>query len=139
MIDMEPEWVHLAEDKNGILMNSYFAEHPEMVVGQMEMVSGPYGMEPTCMADRSRPFEEQLKEAVSHIEGHIDTVELDELEDEMSIAETCGEYYCYATHEQYFYPDYFSYQPEYPAKILKAAEIMHRNGFEYFFIEELAV
>ena len=84
MIDIEPEWVHLAEDKNGILMNSYFAEHPEMIVGQMEMVSGPYGMESTCMADRSRPFEEQLKEAVSHIEGHIDAVELDELEDEMT-------------------------------------------------------
>lgn len=84
MIDMEPEWVHLAEDKNGILMNSYFAEHPEMVVGQMEMVSGPYGMESTCKADTSKPFEEQLKEAVSHIEGHIDAVELDELEDEMA-------------------------------------------------------
>ncbi len=84
MIDMEPEWVHLAEDKNGILVNSYFAEHPEMIVGQMEMVSGPYGMESTCKADTSKPFEEQLKEAVSHIEGHIDTVELDELEDEMA-------------------------------------------------------
>ena len=63
---------------------------------------------------------------------------LSELEEEMSIAENCGEYYCYATHEQYFYPDYFAYQPEYPAKILKAAEIMHRYGYEYFFVEELA-
>ena len=44
VMDLEPDWVHLSEDANGIAMNSYFAEHPEMIVGKMEMVSGPYGM-----------------------------------------------------------------------------------------------
>ena len=41
MMDIEPDWVHLSEDANGIAMNTYFAEHPEMIVGKMEMVSGP--------------------------------------------------------------------------------------------------
>ena len=81
VMDIEPEWVHLSEDVNGITMNSYFAEHPEMIAGKMEMVSGPYGMESTCKADTERPFEEQLKEAISHIDGTIDEIEVDELED----------------------------------------------------------
>ena len=81
VMDIEPEWVHLTE-KGGIVMNSYFAEHPEMVVGKMEMVSGPYGMESTCQPDTSRPFAEQLREAVSHIDGEIETVELDGLAEE---------------------------------------------------------
>lgn len=42
IVDIEPDWVHLSQDENGIAMNSYFVEHPEMVVGSMEMVSGPY-------------------------------------------------------------------------------------------------
>ena len=66
VMDLEPDWVHLSEDENGIAMNSYFAEHPEMIVGKMEMVSGPYGMESTCMPDTTRPFAQQLQEAVSH-------------------------------------------------------------------------
>ena len=57
IVDIEPDWVHLSQDKNGIAMNSYFVEHPEMVVGSMEMVSGPYGMESTCVPDDSLPFE----------------------------------------------------------------------------------
>lgn len=56
VMDLEPDWVHLSEDENGIAMNSYFAQHPEMIVGKMEMVSGPYGMESTCMPDTTRPF-----------------------------------------------------------------------------------
>ena len=52
VMDLEPDWVHLSEDENGIAMNSYFAQHPEMIVGKMEMVSGPYGMESTCMPAR---------------------------------------------------------------------------------------
>ena len=80
VMDLEPDWVHLSEDENGIAMNSYFAEHPEMIVGKMEMVSGPYGMESTCQPDTTRPFAEQLKEAISRIDGEIEEVELDELE-----------------------------------------------------------
>lgn len=78
MMDLEPDWVHLSENADGIAMNSYFAEHPEQIVGKMEMVSGPYGMESTCSPDNSRPFEEQLKEAMGRITGTIETVELDE-------------------------------------------------------------
>ena len=81
VMDLEPDWVHLSEDENGIAMNSYFAGHPEMIVGKMEMVSGPYGMESTCMPDTTRPFAQQLQEAVSHIDGEIEAVELDELAD----------------------------------------------------------
>lgn len=68
VMDLEPDWVHLSEDENGIAMNSYFAQHPEMIVGKMEMVSGPYGMESTCMPDTTRPFAQKLQEAVSHID-----------------------------------------------------------------------
>ena len=81
VMDLEPDWVHLSEDENGIAMNSYFAEHPEMIVGKMEMVSGPYGMESTCMPDTTRPFAQKLQEAVSHIDGEIEAVELDELDE----------------------------------------------------------
>ena len=85
MVEREPDWVHLGEDANGITMNAYFAEHPEQIVGKMEMVSGPYGMESTCKADDGRPFEEQLAKALQNITGQIDTIDLDEeLADEMS-------------------------------------------------------
>ena len=77
----EPEWVHLSENADGISMNRYFVEHPEMVVGRMEMVSGPYGMESTCQPDTSRTFEEQLKEAVSHISGSISMMEFSGMEE----------------------------------------------------------
>ena len=83
-MDIEPDWVHLSEDENGIAMNSYFAGHPEMIVGKMEMVSGPYGMESTCSPDTTRPFAEQLAEAVSRIEGEIEEVEIDELADDLA-------------------------------------------------------
>ena len=84
VMDLEPDWVHLSEDENGIAMNSYFAEHPEMIVGKMEMVSGPYGMESTCQPDTSRPFAEQLAEAISRIDGEIEEAELDGLDDGLS-------------------------------------------------------
>ena len=82
VMDLEPDWVHLSEDENGIAMNSYFAEHPEMIVGKMEMVSGPYGMESTCQPDTTRPFAEQLREAISRIDGEIEEAALDELDSE---------------------------------------------------------
>ena len=77
IMDIEPDWVHLSE-KDGIRMNSYFAEHPEMIVGKMEMVSGPFGMESTCQADNSRPFAEQLKEAAERISGVYQEAQIDE-------------------------------------------------------------
>ena len=62
-------------------MNQYFIEHPEMVAGKMELVSGPYGMEATCSPIEGKSLEEQLKEAMSHIQGEIENSGLDELED----------------------------------------------------------
>ena len=84
IVDMEPDWVHLSQDENGIAMNSYFVEHPEMVVGSMEMVSGPYGMESTCVPDDSLPFEEQLQKSLSFIEGSYEEIELEELNEELT-------------------------------------------------------
>ena len=64
MLDIEPDWVHLTE-KDGIVINQYFADHPEMVLGRMEMVSGAHGMESACLPDTSLPLSAQLKHALS--------------------------------------------------------------------------
>ena len=84
VMDIEPDWVHLAENADGIVMNQYFADHPEMILGKMEMVSGPFGMEATCTPDTSIPLSEQLAKAVSHIEGSIEQIEFAELDDELA-------------------------------------------------------
>lgn len=81
VIDLEPDWVYLAQNGDGIAMNDYFVEHPEMILGKMEMVSGPYGMEAACIPDLSIPLTEQLQKAVSRIEGRIEQVEFEELDD----------------------------------------------------------
>ena len=86
VIDIEPDWVHLSEDDNGVVMNHYFTENPDMIVGSMEMVSGPYGMESTCVADTSLPFEEQLEAAFSQISGEYEEIEL-ELSEESTMDE----------------------------------------------------
>ena len=83
IVDIEPDWVHLSQDENGIAMNSYFVKHPEMVVGSMEMVSGPYGMESTCVPDDSLPFEEQLQKSLSFVKGSYEEIELEELNEEL--------------------------------------------------------
>ena len=85
IVDIEPDWVHLSQDKNGIAMNSYFVEHPEMVVGSMEMVSGPYGMESTCVPDDSLPFDEQLQKSLSFVKGSYEEIELEELNEELTV------------------------------------------------------
>ena len=84
VIDTLPDWVHLCENEDGIAMNQYFADHPEMIMGKMEMVSGQFGMEATCTPDTTIPLSKQLERAVSHIEGSIDEVEFDELDDELA-------------------------------------------------------
>lgn len=63
---------------------------------------------------------------------------LDEIEEEcIAKGIESAEFFGYVTHEEYFYPEYFAYQPDYAEKVLKAAEILHKYGYEYFFIEEL--
>ena len=66
-----PEWVNLGSDANGITVNQYFADHPEMILGEMKEVSGPYGMETTCMPIEGADLEVQLAEAVRNIHGNM--------------------------------------------------------------------
>ena len=66
-----PEWVNLGSDTNGITVNQYFADHPEMILGEMKEVSGPYGMETTCMPIEGADLELQLAEAVKNIHGKL--------------------------------------------------------------------
>ena len=71
MVDIEPEWVHLATNEDGIQMNSYFIDHPDMILGEMKMVSGPFGPAPTCEPYPEHPLEALLAEAVQNIHGEI--------------------------------------------------------------------
>lgn len=83
IIDIEPDWVHLNTDENGIRMNSYFAEHHEMILGDMKIVSGRFGDETTCMPYENADLESLLDEAVSNIHGEITEYETEEnLEEE---------------------------------------------------------
>lgn len=83
VVDIEPDWVYLDTDENGITMNSYFVQHPEMVLGRMVNESTRFGkLEPACKADRERPLAEQLHEAVQNISGEIPDYEIDEISDE---------------------------------------------------------
>lgn len=66
-----PEWVNLGSDTNGITVNQYFADHPEMILGEMKEVSGPYGMETTCMPIEGADLELQLAEAAKNIHGNM--------------------------------------------------------------------
>ena len=83
VMDIEPDWVHLTE-KDGIMMNQYFADHPEMVLGKMEMVSGAHGMESACLPDTSLPLSAQLKNALFHVEGSIEQADFNEIDDELA-------------------------------------------------------
>ena len=82
LIDIEPDWVHLDTDENGIRMNSYFVQHPEMVLGEMKMVSGRFGPEATCEPYENADLKELLNEAVSNIHGEITAYEVEEELDE---------------------------------------------------------
>ena len=66
-----PEWINLDSDVNGIKVNQYFVQHPEMILGEMKEVSGPYGMETTCAPMEGADLELQLQEAVKHIKGSM--------------------------------------------------------------------
>lgn len=86
----EPDWLYLDTDENGITMNHYFVEHPEMVLGEMVMETGPFGMESTCKPKEDRGLESQLQEAILNIHAEITDYEVDELveEDDHSIPAT---------------------------------------------------
>ena len=82
LIDIEPEWVHLATDANGIRMNAYFVDNPEMVLGDMQMVSGPHGMESACIAYENAELGDLLRDAIQNIHAEITEFEIDDLEAE---------------------------------------------------------
>ena len=82
--DIEPDWVHLDTDENGITMNSYFVQHPEMILGEMKMESTRFGMDSACKAYQDIPLSELLHNAVQNIQGEIPEYmgEIDEISDE---------------------------------------------------------
>lgn len=78
LIDIEPEWVHLNTDENGVKMNAYFADHPEMVLGEWKTVSGRFGEENTVVPYENADLAAQLEEAISGIHAEISEYEMDE-------------------------------------------------------------
>ena len=87
VIDTEPDWVHLDTDENGVTMNSYFVQHPEMVMGDMVMESTRFGkMDAACKAKKDIPLAELLHKAVQNINGEIPEYEVDEISDEQDEA-----------------------------------------------------
>ena len=89
VIDIEPDWVHLDTDENGVTMNRYFVEHPDMVLGEIKMESTRFGtFEPVCKARRDIPLSELLSNAVQRINGEIPELDngVDEISDEQELS-----------------------------------------------------
>lgn len=82
MTDIEPDWVHLDTDENGIRMNRYFVQHPEMVLGDMVMESTRFGMDGTCRSYEDADLSELLSEAVQNLHAQITDYEVEELDEE---------------------------------------------------------
>ena len=83
LIDIEPDWVQLRTNDDGFTMNAYFVQHPEMILGEMKMVSGRFGEEATCLPFENADLSELLSEAVANIHGEVRDYEVeDELEEE---------------------------------------------------------
>ncbi|MBR0312418.1 MAG: DEAD/DEAH box helicase family protein, partial [Oscillospiraceae bacterium] len=83
LTDIMPDWVHLGKDENGLTMNQYFIDHPEMILGEMREVSGPYGPETACLPYNDRDLDTLLSEAIQNINGDIGEYAVEELaEDE---------------------------------------------------------
>ena len=89
VMDIEPDWVHLDTDENGVTMNRYFVEHPEMVLGKIKMESTRFGtFEPVCKARKDIPLSELLSNAVQRINGEIPELDngVDEISDEQELS-----------------------------------------------------
>ena len=89
VMDIEPDWVHLDTDENGVTMNRYFVEHPEMVLGEIKMESTRFGtFEPVCKARKDIPLSELLSNAVQRINGEIPKLDngVDEISDEQELS-----------------------------------------------------
>lgn len=89
VMDIEPDWVHLDTDENGVTMNRYFVEHPEMVLGEIKMENTRFGtFEPVCKARKDIPLSELLSNAVQRINGEIQELDnrVDEISDEQELS-----------------------------------------------------
>ena len=89
VMDIEPDWVHLDTDENGVTMNRYFVEHPEMVLGEIKMENTRFGtFEPVCKARKDIPLSELLPNAVQRINGEIPELDnrVDEISDEQELS-----------------------------------------------------
>ena len=89
VMDIEPDWVHLDTDENGVTMNRYFVEHPDMVLGEIKMESTRFGtFEPVCKARKDIPLSELLSNAVQRINGEIPELDngVDEISDEQELS-----------------------------------------------------
>lgn len=82
MTDIEPDWVHLDTNENGIRMNAYFVQHPEMVLGNMVMQAGRFGEESACKAYEDGDLAEQLRDAISNLHAEITAYEMEDLEED---------------------------------------------------------
>ena len=89
VMDIDPDWVHLDTDENGVTMNRYFVEHPDMVLGEIKMESTRFGtFEPVCKARKDIPLSELLSNAVQRINGEIQELDngVDEISDEQELS-----------------------------------------------------
>ena len=80
--DLEPDWVHLDTDENGIRMNRYFVQHPEMILGDMVMESTRFGPDSACKAREGEDLSDQLANAIQFLQAGIKPYELEELDEE---------------------------------------------------------
>jgi len=88
MVDIEPAWVHLNTDENGHKMNQYFIDNPDMILGEMKEISGPFGPELACVPFEDQSLGEQLSDAIQNIHAEITEYDLDEVldgEEDLSI------------------------------------------------------
>ena len=84
VLEQDAPWIHVGETENGIPLNQYFIDHPEMVCGEMQMVSGPYGMRATCVPNEQSPLAEQLDAALSTLHAEYTLVDEQEYAEEES-------------------------------------------------------
>ena len=103
-----PEWINLDSDVNGITVNQYFVQHPEMILGEMKEVSGPYGMETTCAPMEGADLELLLQEAVKHIKGSMAPAvdvetELDEMPESIPADPNVRNYSYTVVNDQVYY------------------------------------
>ena len=81
MVDLEPAWVHLNMDEHGNKMNQYFVDNPDMILGEMKEISGPFGPELACLPYEGQPIEDLLTDAIQNIHAEITEYDLDDMLD----------------------------------------------------------